>query len=1196
MSTRQTLRNYLSSVGIAGVSTISYASDIADGINADKLDEGDDLGVDPNTGKELIDFGRTGGVIPGYTGFITQRSGNTYTINNTTPTTQAESSNRGQNLAPAESQGATDVFVTTSDYPNVPGYFDESGHPITNLVDKTGNGSTTSGPDLIRSVLPDPKFSDVIRNQSDAVTSTFSVLKKYNKYNGGSESDDVQFVDTQGTDAPTDSLNIDERVDYNFQRGFGEYQIPDDSSAKKKSLDDMKDIAHSMILKAAGWDPTVNAASSIDPNLLFDSVSATAEGVYPVIDRILSPDQVRPRESYGAPVDGEQSFLANQGEAVTKIGADAKYTRVSTSVYTPEVTFSGTTLDENSQGILRAYQTAISIVSLAVIIEKTLSDKSNFFESELATLGLGPYYMGQYATIRDKGNAALRAITDACLINTGRFSYQSCVRAGLTLYFGIDANGELSTGTDEIPSSVRFASEIRTIASPNVNETIQSRMAQSYGFWQAVSRSCIRIIKLFQSALEIENPTMVANQVASLLTSKALRITNVFAQIGYSYLAAHLAQPTSTSQDQNFSRDQLKTAFSVDSIKSLPGTRVMKSRDTNGRSALSLAWRHSAVPSALLLPPSLIQASIEMDYAFEGPNPVKFLGSTTLQDKTYVSTRIKGRIPIEVVNNLESRLDAEYVPFYFHDLRTNEVIGLHAFLDSLTDNYGITYNTTQLHGRADTVKNYSNTKRSIGFSFWLISTSQDDFDEMWAKINKLVTLAYPQYTKGTMSVANNLQFTSLGGQTSYVFEQPFSQVVGGSPVVRLRIGDVIKSNYSRFNLARLFGGGNPEIGSTYAAEGIADAVKNLTNSGALLKSNYFNNLSLAPLLAAIASPAELIGMIPGAPDAAGNAAVEAGKSLLYDGLDLLLVNGFVNPLLLTLQSLQSPVPASAADNVPGLNNILGKIFLKPRFEPYKFVDPNNPERAVYLKITRPLVISVDKQLGSVGTTASGGSPIEVQITLPNVLPLKVDDSFVTPVNNKDILTSGGICNVTLDECLFDPDAYYSITLSALVALGAALTTPQGALVSAATAVLGSALASAGAPIDLSVAGDLFGSLHRQFTSGLRNPITAGIEGSMGRGLAGVITSMQFSWLDPSTLWETNWNSRAPMACKITVAFDPIHDISPGLDYYGANRAPVYNVGATRVIAGDPHPDNGRKSQVSFDRYGSYGLNLGSSKK
>ena len=80
------------------------------------------------------------------------------------------------------------------------------------------------------------------------------------------------------------------------------------------------------------------------------------------------------------------------------------------------------------------------------------------------------------------------------------------------------------------------------------------------------------------------------------------------------------------------------------------------------------------------------------------------------------------------------------------------------------------------------------------------STSPADFDEMWLKINKLVTLVYPQYTAGKTLT------TSPAGD--YRFTQPFSQLVSASPIVRIRLGDLLRSNYSRFALARLFGLGS----------------------------------------------------------------------------------------------------------------------------------------------------------------------------------------------------------------------------------------------------------------------------------------------------------------------------------------------------------------------------------------------------
>ena len=99
-----------------------------------------------------------------------------------------------------------------------------------------------------------------------------------------------------------------------------------------------------------------------------------------------------------------------------------------------------------------------------------------------------------------------------------------------------------------------------------------------------------------------------------------------------------------------------------------------------------------------------------------------------------------------------------------------------------------------------------------------------------------------------------------------------------------------------------------------------------------------------------------------------------------------------------------------------------------------------------------------------------------------------------------------------------------------------------------------------------------------------NPYTEALESSGGRGLAGVLTSLQFSWAGGSDvgMWETDWNSRAPMSCKITAGFTVIHDIAPGIDSAGLNRAPIYNVGDTmNAFSGDQYSDNGEVSKNRF---------------
>ena len=44
--------------------------------------------------------------------------------------------------------------------------------------------------------------------------------------------------------------------------------------------------------------------------------------------------------------------------------------------------------------------------------------------------------------------------------------------------------------------------------------------------------------------------------------------------------------------------------------------------------------------------------------------------------------------------------------------------------------------------------------------------------------------------------------------------------------------------------------------------------------------------------------------------------------------------------------------------------------------------------------------------------------------------------------------------------------------------------------------------------------------------------------------------------------------------EISFAFDVIHDLPPGLDHSGYNRAPLYNVGdIMKNVAGDPYDDH-----------------------
>ena len=185
----------------------------------------------------------------------------------------------------------------------------------------------------------------------------------------------------------------------------------------------------------------------------------------------------------------------------------------------------------------------------------------------------------------------------------------------------------------------------------------------------------------------------------------------------------------------------------------------------------------------------------------------------------------------ENVEMFENAMESEYMPFYVHDLRTHEIISMPAFITGFSENFTANYNAVKGIGRQDAVRIYQDTERAVTFSFMLVSFNEEDFDHMWLTINKFVAMCYPQYSAGRQR--------ETSGST---FIQPFSQVQAASPMIRLRLGDVFKSNYSKFGLARLFGAnssalknnvtGSAEVTAQVAAQKSADE-KVGTSAGSL---------------------------------------------------------------------------------------------------------------------------------------------------------------------------------------------------------------------------------------------------------------------------------------------------------------------------------------------------------------------------
>jgi hypothetical protein len=396
-----------------------------------------------------------------------------------------------------------------------------------------------------------------------------------------------------------------------------------------------------------------------------------------------------------------------------------------------------------------------------------------------------------------------------------KHDYFQCVSRGVDIFFG--------------------ASNIRAEA---------LEILQNHGYYNTVLRSLIRgtrdmIMQMAGGVANVEsvtsindvgllgNPVGPIEIVQKINESQLLKFCNVLATIGDVALS-HEADGFVVDANGGIAE------FISDIDRIVVEADVGPNRETSLNPAIlqsvnrlpdkgyrnALAWGSNTSKSMYMIPNGLSRA--EMRYLGannQAGNGSEIIAADLSSNKLHVikgPDRLDGnRISAEDVKAMEEHLDADYMPFYFHDLRTNEIISFHAFLEDMNDGFDVDYSETEGYGRIGSVHVYKNTKRNITLSFRVVATNHKDFDHMWFKINKLVTLVYPQYSEGRQV-----------GTATDKFIQPFSQVPSASPLIRLRLGDLFKTNYSKFGLARLFGVGSSQF-SLQGQEGAVSRDVNL---------------------------------------------------------------------------------------------------------------------------------------------------------------------------------------------------------------------------------------------------------------------------------------------------------------------------------------------------------------------------------
>lgn len=672
---------------------------------------------------------------------------------------------------------------------------------------------------------------------------------------------------------------------------------------------------------------------------------------------------------------------------------------------------------------------------------------------------------------------------DVLGIRQTQYPFMKALNKGMFLFFGMDLDGGLL--------STVLGGVDQAIETPGYNAVV----------CRTILRSSLAIIDQIKDLFNSKNFISGVKNVLSVLEvvkrSKLMSAVNVFTTLG----------DLALSQMEGLvevDRDGYKICSEIDQFSNeIPGASVKKSK-LNGTN--KLAWANNRTPSVFLMPSTVMGLSIASYSTKQGEQLAAPLQHTLRAeslskndtiidqgDKSLLGSNMRipqtSNDPDQVtVEAMERLLDAEYVPFYFQDLRTNEILSFHSFLNNLTEDYSPQWESTDAFGRVDKIKIYKSTDRRISVGFWIVSTGPHDFDDMWVKINKLVTLVYPQYSSGRKISPQNYNFT-----------MPFSQIMTSSPIIRLRIGDLVRSNYSKFNLARVFG--------------LTDYDKPMLNNAILQFDTTFK--------AFLDIKSKYAAMIKRPWNSDG----KKYKWYIY-GSDRFNVaeSGL---------SINIPIP---------------------------IVGSGGSEAGVPLKIPQSLLqyynVEPIKKYDS-----GGGGGININI---NVSPFGGNSS-----SDDEELAEAGVFSLTpMSET--EIRANWDIDPAKAIKIAAQLKEyEKNGSNSQKTKGREYILNNNNVRlqersvrqfwIDNNVS--TFSGIDKvlEFMSAKNNAIVRSFQETGGKGLAGVIESLAFDWNDQVT-WETEQNRKAPTRCKVTFTFSPIHDISPGLDHFGANRANIYPVG------------------------------------
>ena len=709
-----------------------------------------------------------------------------------------------------------------------------------------------------------------------------------------------------------------------------------------------------------------------------------------------------------------------------------------------------------------------------------------------------------------------------------------------------------------------------------------STLLSAPGYYLVILRTVLRSVDEIGNSLANLSPSIdnFAATYAGIVSSPAYRFLMSMVILGDRAIeSARGAAEVPVVGMPGYGRTITNTASTSDSADLAKFKTDTASLFPQG-STSAQSFRHSRAGALYVLPPSFTSAISGMR-DISGPSVRNtYLGQGVLAAKSVAQKRISS----DVVRQIENALEVEYVPFYFHDIRTNEIISFHAFLESLSDSFAANYTSTAGYGRTDEVMIYNNTKRSINFDFRVVATSPEDLDVMYWNINKLVSMLYPQYSRGRQMVNGDNRFI-----------QPFSQIATASPLIRVRIGDVIKGNYSKFALGRIFGlGQDSSVQNMYVTPGDAALTsedealisRRAAEYGYPVDPNFSNDR-----YSAISNPF-------GPPRTISASGPSTEEERLFRSGARWIGYKVKLPARTTLETCDSQGRTIAAvwaeANRPFDLGFAGGLSMigvgrgggtdedraRERRDRERQEADHPPFRVEYPDGVTGQVVSARLMFRPDPSATTPGAPVRTPGTAQVEYLIQVDQSTV-PDSIKSIPRWGEPARSTFAAASAgSPVTYHKLIVSmpapAIASIRPRASTPPAfsysvggyELTSEQLAILrNQAIEELTRERGAEVSEENARNIERRGFFSESNPIVKSFESTAGKGLAGFITQLQIDNFDST--WETSKDKKAPISAKISIQFSPIHDMPLGLDSDGMMKSVAYNVGSmSKMVGGD----------------------------